>query len=66
VQRRTWHALDELSQETGRSIDSLAEEAYGDLLRKHRRPRTLLEALRASTRQHPANDLAPPRERRRS
>ena len=56
ARRRTWQALDELAQETGRSIQSLTEEAYGDLLKKHRRPRTLLEALRASTRQHPAND----------
>jgi hypothetical protein len=62
----TWRALDELSQESGRSIASLAEEAFADLLKKHRRPRSLLEALRASARQHPANDLDPPRARRRS
>jgi len=62
----TWHALDELSRDTGRSVHSLADEAVGDLLRKHRRPRSLLEALRESARQHPANDRDPPRVRRRS
>jgi predicted transcriptional regulator len=62
----TWHALDALSRDTDRSVHSLAEEAFRDLLKKHRRPRSLLEALRESTRQHPANDHAPPRARRRS
>lgn len=62
----TWHALDELSRDTGRSPDSLAEEAFRDLLKKHRRPRSLLEALRESARRHPANDPEPPRARRRS
>jgi hypothetical protein len=62
----TWHAFDDLSRDTGRSPDSLAEEALRDLLKKHRRPRSLLEALRESARQHPANDPDPPRARRRS
>jgi hypothetical protein len=56
LRAETWRALDELSSEEGRSVHSLAEEAFGDLLRKHRRPRSLLEALRQSARQHPAND----------
>jgi len=62
----TWHALDALSRDEGRSLHSLAEEAFCDLLKKHRRPRSLLEALRESTRQHPANDQVKPRARRRS
>jgi hypothetical protein len=61
----TWHALDALSRDTGRSLHDLAGEAFGNLLKKHRRPRSLLEALRESTRQHPANDCEPPRGRRR-
>ncbi len=61
----TWHALEALSRDTGRSIHSLADEAVGDLLKKHRRPRSLLEALRESARQHPANDREPPRAKRR-
>jgi hypothetical protein len=38
------------------SIQELAEEAFRDLLKKHRRPTTLEEMLRESTRMHPAND----------
>ena len=60
------HALDQLAHETERSISDLAEEAVCDLLKKHRRPRSLLEALRESTRRHPANDPHPPRAKRRS
>lgn len=52
----TWQALDELAHDLGLSLDDLAEEAFGDLLRKHRRPRTLREALRESARHYPAND----------
>jgi hypothetical protein len=62
----TWHALDALSRDSDRSVHGLVDEAVGDLLKKHRRPRSLLEALRESTRQHPANDRDPPRARRRS
>jgi hypothetical protein len=61
-----WHALDELLRDQGRSIDDLAAEAFRDLLRKHRRPQSLLEALRQSARQLPANDRAPPRTRKSS
>jgi hypothetical protein len=60
------HALDQLAHDTGRSIHDLADEAICDLLKKHRRPRSLLEALRQSTRQHPANDPQPARAKRRS
>ncbi len=66
VKAETWHALDALAGDEGRSVHSLAEEAFRDFLKKRRRPRSLLEALRESTRQHPANDCAPPRSRRRS
>lgn len=50
LRSQTWHALDRLSWETQRPINDIAEEALGDLLRKHRRPRTLREALREATR----------------
>jgi hypothetical protein len=61
---QTWHALDELAHEFSCSVHSLAEEAFRDLLKKHRRPVSLREALRASTRLHPANDCEPPRAKR--
>ena len=44
---QTWHALDVLSWETERPVSDLAEEAFTDLFSKHRRPRSLREALRA-------------------
>ncbi len=52
----TWHALDTLSWETKRRIDDLAEEAFSDLFKKYRRPRSLREALRVNDRRQPFSD----------
>jgi hypothetical protein len=52
----TWHALHRLSLDSMRSLQELADEAFGDLLKKHRRPVTLREALKESVRMQPAND----------
>jgi hypothetical protein len=60
----TWHALHHLSQDSMKSLQDLADEAFRDLLRKHGRPVTLREALRESARRLPAND-APARGRKR-
>jgi hypothetical protein len=46
-----------------KSVQDLAEEAFRDLLKKHRRPTTLKEMLRDSVRMQPANDPPPPRRR---
>jgi hypothetical protein len=54
----TWHALNQLGLESGKRLQDLAEEAFRDLLKKHRRPVTLRDALRESIRMHPANDRA--------
>jgi hypothetical protein len=51
----TFTALDRLAK------DRLAEEAFRDLLKKHRRPTTLKEMLRESARSQPANDHGPAR-----
>ena len=60
----TWNALDRLSKDRMVTVQELADEAFRDLLKKHRRPTTLQEMLRESVRSHPANDLhAPPRKR---
>jgi hypothetical protein len=60
----TWHALHRLSLDSMRSLQELADEAFRDLLKKHRRPTTLKEMLRDSARAHPANDGPPvPRKR---
>jgi hypothetical protein len=61
----TWRALDGLARDRMASIQELADEAFGDLLKKHNRPVTLKEMLRASVRAHPDNDPAKPRKKRR-
>jgi hypothetical protein len=52
----TWHALHHLSLDRRVTLQQLADEAFGDLLKKHRRPVTLREALKESVRMQPAND----------
>jgi len=61
----TWHALKQLSLDSMKSVQDLAEEAFRDLLKKHHRPTTLKEMLRDSVRMQPAND-PPPLPRRRA
>ena len=60
----TWHALHGLSRDSMKSLQDLADEAFGDLLRKHGRPATLKEALRESARRLPANDANKNRKKR--
>jgi hypothetical protein len=55
----TFAALDRLARDRMSDIQELADEAFRDLLKKHRRPTTLKEMLRESSRAHPANDAAP-------
>lgn len=56
-----WQALVLLARDSGRSLEALADEAFTELLRKYRRPLSLKEALRESTRRLPANDDVPQR-----
>jgi hypothetical protein len=62
----TWQALHQLSLDTGKPIESLVARACKDLLKRHHRPVTLREALKASARLQPANDAKPARAVRRS
>ena len=55
-----WHVLNNLSLDTGKRLQDLADEAFRDLLKKYRRPVTLRDALRESVRMHP-NDGPPQR-----
>jgi hypothetical protein len=57
----TLRALDLLASDSMKDLQELADEAFRDLLKKHKRPASLKEALRESTRQYPANDHVPPR-----
>ena len=52
----TFAALDRLAKDRMQTLQELADEAFRDLLKKHRRPTTLKEMLRESVRSHPAND----------
>jgi predicted transcriptional regulator len=52
----TLRALDLLASDSMKDLQELADEAFRDLLKKHKRPAGLKEALRESTRQYPAND----------
>ena len=62
----TFHALTQLARDRMSSIQELADEAFRDLLKKHRRPTTLKEMLRESVRSQAANDHPSQRRRRRS
>ena len=44
----TWHALDLLARDRMMEFQELADEAFGDLLKKHGRPADLKSALRES------------------
>lgn len=55
----TWQAVTLLSRDSMKSLQELADEAFSDLLKKHRRPAGLRQQLRESARQLPANDLEP-------
>jgi hypothetical protein len=59
----TWIALDRLAGDRMATIQELAEEAFRDLLKKHDRPVTLQEALKASARRQPDNDAKPERKK---
>jgi len=49
----TWLALKMLGRDRDRTIQELADEAFGDLLKKHGRPVTFRESLKASARISP-------------
>jgi hypothetical protein len=59
----TFAALDRLAKDRMQTLQELAQEAFRDLLKKHRRPTTLKEMLRESARAQPANDHGPARKR---
>jgi hypothetical protein len=52
----TWHAIDLLAKDSMKDFQELANEAFADLLKKHRRPVGFKAALKQSVRDAPAND----------
>jgi hypothetical protein len=61
----TLRALELLASDSMKDLQELADEAFRDLLKKHKRPSSLKEALRESTRQYPANDPGAVRRKRK-
>ncbi|MDX2201641.1 MAG: hypothetical protein NW223_02745 [Hyphomicrobiaceae bacterium] len=64
--RETYQALHQLSLDRSASLQELADEAFRDLLRKHRRPVGLRDMLRQSARLLPSNDAPAAGKRRRT
>jgi hypothetical protein len=52
----TWHAVNLLGRDSMKDFQELADEAFADLLKKHRRPVGVRLALKQSVRDTPAND----------
>ena len=61
----TFDKLKQLGRDRMATFQELADEAFADLLKKHRRPVGLKQALRESERRLPANDPPAPRKKRR-
>ena len=59
----TQQALELFSRDSGRSLQELADEAFADLLAKHHRPRTFMDALKQSANRGPANENKPKKQR---
>ena len=57
----TFDKLKQLGRDRMATFQELADEAFADLLQKHRRPVTLKQALKESLRRQPANDPRPKR-----
>ena len=64
-ERETHQALHQLALDRSATLQDLADEAFADLLRKHRRPVGLREMLSQSVRSLPSNDAGAPRRRPR-
>ena len=62
----TWNALDLLARDSMSTIQELADEAFGDLLRKHNRAVDLTTALRLSAREGSAKADASGARKRKS
>ncbi len=44
----TWRAIEAVADDTGKAFQELADEAFGDLLQKHKQPVGLKAALKES------------------
>jgi hypothetical protein len=60
----TWNALELFARDSMKSIQEIADEAFADVLKKHRRPTGLKEARRVSVRQPPGGLKNGPKSKR--
>jgi hypothetical protein len=60
----TWQALDLLARDQMKTFQELADEAFGDLLKKNNRPMNLKEALRKSASDSASVHQLPPRKKK--
>jgi hypothetical protein len=65
VEDRLLQALAFYARDAKVELDDVADEAFRDVLRKHKRPLTLKDALKDSARELPANDAGAPVGKRR-
>lgn len=61
VDERVLDALAFFARDRKVTLDDLADEAFRELLKRHKRPLSLKAALQASARTLPANDPGPKR-----
>ena len=61
---QTWSALDLLARDRKMDFQELADEAFGDLLKKYRRPADLKTALRRSAERTASARSMPARRKR--
>jgi hypothetical protein len=47
----TWQAIEAVADDTGKAFQELAEEAFADLLKKHKQPVGLKASLKESIRE---------------
>jgi hypothetical protein len=66
VDEAVLQALSFLSRDNRVPLDDLADQAFRDVLKKHKRPVSLKDALKQSARTVPANDPEPKRVVKRS
>ena len=64
IDDETWTALDLLARDSMKTFQELADEAFADVLKKHRRPVDLRSALRQSAKGTDGPAKAKSRQRR--
>jgi hypothetical protein len=59
-----WQAVEEVMREQGKSFQQLADEAFADLLKKHKQPVGIMAALKESVGSPRGGETRKPKRRR--